>query len=466
MDGVGTALAGIRLDADGGIEALQTGGGDFEFALAGDFRPFQAVDRDLVAVRALLGVHDLQQVDVLDAPVVGFAGKHRAVADDVELERDAVRQEPGAETADDDQDGGVQHDPRTDDVGRDLLAAEMLRQCVFGRVADQAARQANLVHDLVADVDTGGAADAFVLQAVADVDPGRADMHALAAVDAVAETGGLGIDAFLAGAALFAAFRVIGDDQRVRVEHHALEAGVGAHVLAHLFAQEAGHQDHEAAVEEDPEGFPGAEAVGQHVVDQFLDRGEVADQGEAAPQAEHGPQQVLGAAQRELAAAQRCLVELHAGVAVAFDQVLDPHVHLGVHRLRAGVAAEQAPGDGGDQEQRVSRDDQQRSEVDHVLRPEDHAEDVELAFDQVEEDGLAPVPFEPQAAVEEDLGEQHQRNAPVVEKAAHALGVDFLAFLVKRDLGRSRFLRFVCWIHRGVDRRKKSGYIKMHACFV
>jgi hypothetical protein len=56
--------------------------------------------------------------------------------------------------------------------------------------------------------------------------------------------------------------------------------------------------------------------------------------------------------------------------------------------LRAGVATEQAPGDGGDEEQRVGGNDEQGGQVDDVLRPEDHAENVELAFDQVEQDGL------------------------------------------------------------------------------
>src|SRR4029453_10434848 len=113
-------------------------------------------------------------------------------------------------------------------------------QRVLGRVADQAPRVAYLVHHLVAAVDTGGAADTLVLEALADVDAGRAHLHADAAVHAVAEAFGLVVDAASARAARLATFLIVGDDQRIGIEHHALEAGVRAHVLAHLLAHPTG----------------------------------------------------------------------------------------------------------------------------------------------------------------------------------------------------------------------------------
>src|SRR5690606_42109102 len=45
-------------------------------------------------------------------------------------------------------------------------------------VADEPARPPQLVHDFVAGVDAVGAADAFHLQAVPDIDPGRTDRNA------------------------------------------------------------------------------------------------------------------------------------------------------------------------------------------------------------------------------------------------------------------------------------------------
>ena len=105
-------------------------------------------------------------------------------------------------------------------------------QRVHRIVADQPARPADLVHDLIAGVDTGGAADALELQPVADVDAGRADLHAALAVDTVA----FGL-AFRA--ARFAAFDIIADDDGVLVGQGALQSAVGAHDDAELFAEPA-----------------------------------------------------------------------------------------------------------------------------------------------------------------------------------------------------------------------------------
>src|SRR3546814_5152435 len=110
---------------------------------------------------------------------------------------------------------------------------------MFGGVADQPARVIHLVHDVVAGVDARRAADAFDLQAVANVDTGGADLDAHGAVDAVPQAQGLVVNALLAGATAFAATRVVGNDQGVLVEHHALETCVRAHVDAHLLAQPA-----------------------------------------------------------------------------------------------------------------------------------------------------------------------------------------------------------------------------------
>ena len=55
-----------------------------------------------------------------------------------------------------------------------------------GVVGDQPRRPADLGHHGVAGVDAQPALDAAEIGAVADVDAGRADMHALQAVDAVA----------------------------------------------------------------------------------------------------------------------------------------------------------------------------------------------------------------------------------------------------------------------------------------
>jgi hypothetical protein len=125
------------------------------------------------------GVHDLQPVDVLDlavrprcAPVTACAVAHH-----VHLERRAQGQadhhgqrwRPGWRCT---------PAPAAATRGAGSAACPVLGQRVLRGVAHQAARVAHLVHHGVADVGAGAAADAFVLQAVADVDAGRADLHA------------------------------------------------------------------------------------------------------------------------------------------------------------------------------------------------------------------------------------------------------------------------------------------------
>src|SRR6185436_12100477 len=108
----------------------------------------------------------------------------------------------------------------------------------------------------VADVDAAGAADALVLQSVADVDARGAHVHAQAAIDARPQRQRGRVGLARARSARLAAGRVVADDQRVLVEHRALEAGVGAHVLAHLLAHPAGVAVGGEAIEGNPEALP------------------------------------------------------------------------------------------------------------------------------------------------------------------------------------------------------------------
>ena len=309
----------------------------------------------------------------------------------------------------------------------------MLLQAVLGRVADQAARVVHLVHDAVAGIDAGGAADALVLQAVADVDAGRTDLHAHAAVDAVAQALALRVDLLAARAARVTPLGVVADDQRVLVEHRALEARVRAHVLADLLAHEAGIAPGREGVEQHPEPFPRAEAERHRLGRQRVDGGEVADEGEAGPQREQHPHQMLGALAADLLGRPRAGVELHPLGAIALEAVLEPQEDLGVDRLRTGVAAPQSPTHRGEQEQPVGGDDQQSGQVDQVLRIQHQTEQVEAPADQIEQHRLAVVPHQPGQAVEDDLGEPHQGPAPLREIAADGARIDLLRLLVKRD---------------------------------
>src|SRR5690606_6300716 len=135
--------------------------------------------------------------------------------------------------------------------------------------------------------------DAFILQAVANVDARGADLHAQGAIDAVAQA-----VLFLRGLAgartpWLAARHIVGDRERVVIEHHALKARIRAHVLAHLLAQPARVAVGGQAVEEDPETLPRTQTGGEDLVAQRANGREVAHEGKARPERHHQPDAML-----------------------------------------------------------------------------------------------------------------------------------------------------------------------------
>src|SRR5690606_18129347 len=105
---------------------------------------------------------------------------------------------------------------------------------------DQAAGQTDLVHHLVAGIDAEAAADAFELQAVADIDAGGADGDALPAVDAMAPP--LPVFVLPVLAARLSAPGLISDEQAVLVQERPLNPRPGAHIGADLLARPAGEK--------------------------------------------------------------------------------------------------------------------------------------------------------------------------------------------------------------------------------
>jgi hypothetical protein len=134
----------------------------------------------------------------------------------------------------------------------------MLFQRIFSGVANQAARLPNLVHNRVASIDTGTTTNAFVLLALANIDTRRTNDNAQATIDAIPQGGR--ITSFFAGTTRLATFGIVGNDQRIRVEHHALETSIRAHVLANLLAQEPSLHVEKAGVEKYPEQLPAGES--------------------------------------------------------------------------------------------------------------------------------------------------------------------------------------------------------------
>ncbi len=183
--------------------------------------------------------------------------------------------------------------------------------------------------------------------------------------------------------------------------------------------------------EADPEVGPAVGLAGEQLGNQLADRREVADEGQAGDQADQQPQAVLGGLAQQLVAAHRGLVQLDALVAVAFGDLLAPHVDPGPHALRAGIAAPDATGEHGDEEQAEGADDQQPGQQHEVLRPEGGAEDVELALGQVPPDGLAAAPVEPDGTEVEEEERRTAHHAQSAEDTGEGPGVDLLALGVE-----------------------------------
>src|SRR5690606_38216425 len=303
--------------------------------------------------------------------------------------------------------------------------------------------------DLVACIDARGARNALELQPIANVDAGRARLHAHLAVDAVAEAAAAWIDCSRPRAARLAAGRIVGDDERVAVEHRALEARIRAHVLAHLFAHVAGVAIGREAVEQHPEPFPAAQRQRREAVGELVDRCEVTDEGETRVERERDPKCLLGRLAQNLVGVPRSAVELHALLTVAFRPALHPHEYLRPHSLRTGVAAPQEPCERREEKEGQRGDDEQPCEQEEVLREERQAEDVELARRQVEQYRLPSAPLDPRHQVEQTQQRNDRYHAQAIESTLDLTRIDFAMRCVKS--GRRRFFEYSVYNERSVE---------------
>jgi len=181
--------------------------------------------------------------------------------------------------------------PLAQAIGETRGGADSPRLQITHRVIrDESCWPAHLGHDLVASVDTERALDTFQLRPVADIDPRRTYGHALAAVDTVpAPLPGL---TRLMGTMRLATPGAIGNQQRIPIEHGALDARPRAHVGAHLLAHEA--REGERGGGEDADGDVGDRRclTGKEVDEQRRRVGEVEDPGAAGADRDNEPQHV------------------------------------------------------------------------------------------------------------------------------------------------------------------------------
>ena len=129
--------------------------------------------------------------------------------------------------------------------------------------------------------------------------------------------------------------------------------------------------------------------------------------------------------------------EFHARVAVTLPETLHHDHEVGPDSLRTGIAAPHASGEGGDEEERQSRQDQDAGDVVKLLRPDFEAEKVEALMGEIEEHRLvgqprAAVPSEPRQPIVDAERHDHDDPFDAAKFAVDQLRVNRLARRVER----------------------------------
>ena len=184
-------------------------------------------------------------------------------------------------------------------------------ELVFSGVSNQSLGLIDFFHDFVTHIDTGCAANALVLQAITDINAGRANLYTESAVYTVTKSGLFCINAFLASSAWFTAIFIVGNQQRVLVEHNALETRIRAHVNTNLFTQPAGITVGGKTIKQDPEDAPGADIADHDVTKKRVYRCKPAHESEAGEQREQQPGSMLATGTHNAFTIPWTFVELH-----------------------------------------------------------------------------------------------------------------------------------------------------------
>jgi hypothetical protein len=100
------------------------------------------------------------------------------------------------------------------------------------------------------------------------------------------------------------------------------------------------------------------------------------------------PDGVLGPLAPCLVQSPRRLVELHAGIAIAFEKALNHEKKVGPYRLRTKISAPDAAEERRHEEEADRGEDQQAGDIVDFLRPYLEAEDVEPSSREIGQHGL------------------------------------------------------------------------------
>src|SRR5690606_22180378 len=113
-------------------------------------------------------------------------------------------------------------------------------ELVLRGVTNETSGVVHLVHDFVTGINAQGTANAFVLQAIPDVDAGGAHLNALFAVNAIAQAQLGRLHSLLAVAPGLTPVRIVRHHSGIGIEHDRLETGIWAHIQAYLLTHPAG----------------------------------------------------------------------------------------------------------------------------------------------------------------------------------------------------------------------------------
>ncbi|MFM2271271.1 MAG: hypothetical protein RL702_336 [Pseudomonadota bacterium] len=237
-------------------------------------------------------------------------------------------------------------------------------------------------------------------------------------------------------AARFAAPVLVGDDQRLLIQHRGLDARPGAHIDAHLLAHEAAQQEGGGGQHADRGIGHARRLAAPEFAGQGRRVGEIHDPRAAGPEADDQVDRPLDPPLEDLFRPPGRGIEPHLGVAVAIDQPIDVLEQVGPDGLRAGIAAPGPPDRAGDHEQADARHDQHPGHEVEFVRPDLDPEHIEPAVGHIDQHRLVrcigtAIPADPRGDVIDPQGQDHHQPFEAAEAAVHRFRKDGLTLLVQ-----------------------------------
>jgi len=292
------------------------------------------------------------------------------------------------------------------------------------------------VHNAVAGIYAGGAVDAFQLRSVAYVDAGRAHIHTQLAIHAVALHRGAVFGGLAPG---FAALIVVGHHDGVFVEQYALQPAVRANHEADLLAHVGKHKEEHKG--EHQHGDEAGEVAAQglfHDVPQLINADDIGQEDIGNAEGDEVEERHFKHLLPDLTGVPGALVQAAALVGIALYEIFNfAEDELHEDRLRAGISAEDAPEEGGKEDDEDDEGEQAEGQQEEVLWKEAHAKNDEAAFHHVEQEHGVPMDMKKGADGEAGQEEEGNEVAYRLHAALHQLGVYPYPFAFFADGGNS-----------------------------